>query len=312
MKTNGGKVAIILGNDDPDWGASLTLDASINGRSLHLPSTNFYSQSGNILSVNQISIDFFVFSNEIFHNLITLTDVCRSMCSEIHYYQKSTAQEVGRFYNEFWTFVTRNYAWETGLRIRLSEEWNKREYGNFHYKVRDLMSLGPVDERFTVMVELEPKRSGEATPAAPAGGNVDPKAVPRPASPRNTLVDEQHVVFIQVSFLYTNSKRERILRIINHGIKVSCSLSEIYESADYTAIGVALAKRSLGFFWDAKYSVVDINNNIVQAARKLYHYCNNTLKQEGKENSLAMLPMFMLGVIKHPIFNMHNLISSFI
>ena len=146
MKTNGGKVSVILANEDVDWGASLSVDPSIQARNLHLPSNNFYSQSGGILSVNQISIDFFVFSNEIFHNLVTLTDVGRSMASQIHYYPKSHGGEVQKFYNEFWNHLTRGYSWETGLRMRLSGEWNKKEYGNFNFKVKDLMSLGPVDE----------------------------------------------------------------------------------------------------------------------------------------------------------------------
>ena len=146
MKTNGGKVSVIMANEDQDWGASLSIDSSAAPRSLHLPSNNFYSQSGGILSVNQISIDFFVFSNEIYHNLVTLCDVSRSMSSEIFYYSKTNPGEIQRFYNEFWSHLTRQYSWETGLRIRLSEEWNKKVYGNFHFKVSDLMSLGPVDE----------------------------------------------------------------------------------------------------------------------------------------------------------------------
>lgn len=147
MKGNGGKVAVVLANQDPDWGASLSIDQhTTNGRNLHLPSNAFYSQSGNIIAVNQISIDFFIFANEIYHNLVTLTDLCRSMSAEIFYYPKTSGSEVQRFYTEFWNYVTRIFAWETGLRVRISEEWNKREYGNFYFKVKDLMTLGPVDE----------------------------------------------------------------------------------------------------------------------------------------------------------------------
>lgn len=146
MKTNGGKVSIILANDIEDWGASLNVDSAINSRNLHLPSNTFYTQSGNILSVNQIGMDFFIFSNDIYHNLATLTDLNRTLCGDIHYYQNSTPTETFRFYNDFWSAITRVYSWETGLRVRISEEWSKREYGNFFFKVKDLMSLGPVDE----------------------------------------------------------------------------------------------------------------------------------------------------------------------
>jgi hypothetical protein len=63
-------------------------------------------------------------------------------------------------------------------------------------------------------------------------------------------------------------------------------------------------------FWDGRYSLVDITNTVTLQSKKLYMYSNQILKQEGKENPLAMLPMLTLGVLKHPVFNMHNLIST--
>jgi hypothetical protein len=88
---------------------------------------------------------------------------------------------------------------------------------------------------------MEPRRGNEAAPQpaqagqANSGAQAQPQGIASP--PKNNLIEETRVVFVQISFLYTNPRRERVLRIINHGIKVSNSLSEIYENCDYTVVG---------------------------------------------------------------------------
>lgn len=90
------------------------------------------------------------------------------------------------------------------------------------------------------MIELEPKSDKVAVTVAPKPADQ----TPQPAANPNVLTDDIHriiaqnrVLFFQVSFLYTNSDRERILRIINHAVKVSNSVPEIYQHADYTVVG---------------------------------------------------------------------------
>lgn len=164
--------------------------------------------------------------------------------------------------------------------------------------------------KYTVLVEMEPKKGNEATAQPVAGQAKTPSQNQTIASPpKNNVIDETHVVFVQISFLFTNPKRERVLRIINHGIKVSSNLGEIYENCDYVAIGNMITRKSVPLFYDGRYSLIDINNSLTQQAKKLYMYSNQVLKQEGKESPLVMLPMLTLGILKHPIFNMHTLIS---
>ena len=66
------------------------------------------------------------------------------------------------------------------------------------------------------------------------------------------------------------------------------------------------------FFFDLKYSLVDINNWLISSMKKLYIYSKQFLKgdQAGDTNPLLMLPMYCLGILKHPIFNMHGLVST--
>ena len=87
------------------------------------------------------------------------------------------------------------------------------------------------------MVEMEPK--GHSNPGAVPGQPQPPVNAPANAlsPPKGSLINQTHVLFMQVSFLYTNSNRERILRIINHGVKVSPSVAEVFEACDYTVLG---------------------------------------------------------------------------
>lgn len=89
------------------------------------------------------------------------------------------------------------------------------------------------------MVEMEPKSHSEPVPVTGQPQQRPPAiANPNAASPpKGSLINQTHVLFMQVSFLYTNSNRERILRIINHGVKVSPSIAEVFESSDYSVLG---------------------------------------------------------------------------
>lgn len=97
MKRSGGRVSIILANDKNDWGDSLHHKSKGNARNMFLPSNSFYSQSGSVLSVNQISFDLFVFGQGKPHNMVTLGDFQRSLCGDIFYYEQSDTESCKYF-----------------------------------------------------------------------------------------------------------------------------------------------------------------------------------------------------------------------
>ena len=86
MKGCGGKVSIIMANDKKDWGDTLRFKKG-NARNMFLPSHSFYSQSGSVLSVNQISFDLYIFGMGIPHNLVTFCDFQRCLCGDTFYYE---------------------------------------------------------------------------------------------------------------------------------------------------------------------------------------------------------------------------------
>lgn len=92
MKRNGGRVSIVIGNDKNDWGDSLHFKSKGNLRNMFLPSSSFYSQSGSVLSVNQISFDLFIFGQGKPRNLVTFCDFVRSICGDVFYYEQSNTE----------------------------------------------------------------------------------------------------------------------------------------------------------------------------------------------------------------------------
>lgn len=68
------------------------------------------------------------------------------MGGETHYYLTTDGESLNRFNNDFWNNITKPMAWEVALRVRMTEGWEKKINGNFHFKVTDLMTTGPVDQ----------------------------------------------------------------------------------------------------------------------------------------------------------------------
>lgn len=280
----GGRAIMVLANDVADWGDALKIPTNTNTRSMYLPSNTQFGQQGINLSISQISIDFFIFGRNKTRNLITLLNLSRYISSDICYYNDITEDQINKFYNEFWACLQRRFAWETGIRCRISEGWQKKTYGNYNFKTTDLMSPSVCDENYTFMVEFSPSQNSVI-----AG---------------NTFA-------LQVSFLYTNEKRERILRVVNHCAKLSNNIADVMGSVDYATLTNTLFKKYLTQFYQST-PLIDINMTLLNQAKKIYsqyqQMCQKKIQEQGYD-ALAWFPFQMLGVLKHPIFCMQNIAS---
>ena len=117
---------------------------------------------------------------------------------------------------------------------------------------------------------------------------------------------------IQVSFLYTNQYRERMLRIINHSVVLSNDQRQIYESCDYLAITngkeminliyIALMRKHAGNFYSTT-SLIDLNREFLNNAKSVYQQGTQVLKEDTEV--LDMFPLSILGAMKHPTLNLH-------
>jgi len=284
LRPCGGKAIMVLANDVPDWGEHLKIPSNINTRSMFLPTNGQFGQQGVNLSISQISFDFFIFGRQKTRNLITFLNLCRYICCDICYYPDIRDDCLNKFNNEFWMCVTRKLAWETGIRCRMSTGWEKKTYGNYHYKTSDLMSPSVVDENYSFMVEFWPKT-----------GNIISGTT----------------FAMQISFLYTNEKRERMLRIINHATKLSGAATGVYGGIDSSTVTEALFKKYLTQFYQAT-PLMDINMQMLNHAKKIFKdYHTHAAKkiQEDGFDALERFPFMMLGVMKHAIYCMQALNS---
>jgi hypothetical protein len=167
----------------------------------------------------------------------------------------------------------------------MSEGWTKRTYGNYNFKTSDLMSPAVVDENYTFMVEFTPNQNANLT---------------------------GHTFSMQISFLYTNERRERMLRVMNHTTKLG-PLSAVLCGLDSDVLTEVLFKRSLQHFYSST-PLLDINSAMLSNAKKIYQqyhqHAGKKIEQQGYGN-LDRFPFQMLGVMKHTIFCMQN-ISSYV
>ena len=113
----------------------------------------------------------------------------------------------------------------------MSQGWEKKTYGNYHYKTSDLMSSSVVDENYSFMVEFYPKQG------ATISGNT---------------------FAMQISFLYTNDKRERMLRVINHACKLKALSGDCYASLDANTLTEVLFKKHMQRIYE-QVALADIN-----------------------------------------------------
>ena len=282
LRSCGGRAIMVLANDVMDWGDALKIPTGQQPRNMFLPSNNQFGQQGINLSLSQISFDFFIFGRNKPRNLITMMNLARYVCCDINYYPDTTEDQINKFYNEFWSSMLRKYAWETGIRCRMSEGWVKKTHGNYNYKTSDLMSPSVVDENYTFMIEF---------------------------SPGQGCFTSTQTFALQLSFLYTNENRERMLRVVNHAVRVSNNIQEVVQGIDSQTITNALMKKYLSQFYQ-QTALVDINMSIFNAAKKIFlQYQQLCAKQvsEEVEDASAFMPQQVLGLMKHPIFCMENM-----
>ena len=146
----------------------------------------------------------------------------------------------------------------------MSEGWVKKTYGNYNYKTSDLMSPSVVDENYTFMIEF---------------------------SPGQGCFTSSQTFGLQLSFLYTNENRERMLRVVNHAVRVSSNIQDIVQAIDSQTITNALFKKYLTQFYQ-QTPLVDINMSIFNSAKKIFlqyqQLCAKQVNDEVEDASAFM------------------------
>ena len=123
-----------------------------------------------------------------------------------------------------------------------------------------------------------------------------------------TLDDEiarQDVFYLQTALLYTNIYGERRIRVINYGVPLTHLHQEIHEKADSQALGFLILRQALAnLYKNGNMSKVrnDIISKTEQIISEVMNKKSQTQGQSQLMDSIATLPMIILGLLKHPLF----------
>lgn len=245
------------------------------------PTSTATAELASPLHHNFFSCYFFIFSSS-YKNVITLGDIAKYTGGELYYYLGEKPERNRKFFYEFKNCLIRETPWEAVFRLRISAGWRiVQRYGNYAVKNADLLSLPNVDESKGMVYEFE----------------LEDEAA------------ETDTFFMQSVLLYTTSKGERRLRIINYGVLLSESLQDVFSHIDAQALGVVLLRRT--FFQLRKtQDILTVRSDLIQLAKSLVQDMCTTCKITQKGcyiESMTALPLIILSFLKHAVFSPYNL-----
>ncbi|KAH8285511.1 hypothetical protein KR054_010168 [Drosophila jambulina] len=287
MQASGGRITVFqscLPNKGP---GALEPREDPNNRSAkdvaHLnPATDFYKRFALECSGYQIACDLFLM-NQQYSDMATISGISKHSGGCVHHfplYQKTKPHMVDSFRTCFKRYLTRKIGFEAVMRIRCTRGLQVHTFhGNFFVRSTDLLSLPNVN------------------PDAGYGMQI---------SYDESLTDVKTICF-QAALLYTNSEGERRIRVHTVCLPVTASLPEVMHSADTEAIVGLLSKmavdRSIASnLSDARDAFINATIDVFNAFKIAQNLPSGQSGQLIAPRSLALLPLYILGLLKHPAF----------
>ena len=82
----------------------------------------------------------------------------RYLNGDLFYYCEDIELNQTKFFHDFRSFLSKDCAWESVFRLRISENWNvKTISGNYAVISTDLLSVGNIDENQCLIYDFEMK-----------------------------------------------------------------------------------------------------------------------------------------------------------
>ena len=218
------------------------------------------------LTKDQICVELFVGAST-YVDLASLAPIAKFTGGDVHYYKGFTSQIHGeKLKKDLLHVLSRETGWEAVMRVRVSKGWKITSfYGHMHLRHPDLLVLPNChsDQTFGVTLDMDDKES------------PDP------------------VALIQIALLYTNSQRERRIRVHNYTLVTTANASDVNSSADPEVAASLLC-----------YNAMDLalKSNLPQSRNAIMSTVTQILQSGGNCESLKPLPLMVLGMLKSPLF----------
>ncbi len=232
------------------------------------------------MSKAQTACDVFSFAPYV--DLATLSPIWQLTGGQVYYYgaeaQKMDGDREKLFYDVFYA-LTKEHFWEGVMRLRCSKGVSINAgsiFGNFHIRSSDLLALPIIDSEkgFTFSLKVE-----------------------------ENLTAIRKVSF-QVALLYTTASHERRIRVLNKCLPVTSSLADIFRTANSDVLCDLMFKAAARKAVDlrpaqAREGVINTVAEILQVYKATFSA--NISGELVIPESLKMLPVYALGIIKSPI-----------
>ena len=232
------------------------------------------------MSKAQVACDVFSFAPYI--DLATLDPIVQLTGGQSYFYgpdvQKADADREKLFYDVFYA-LTKEQFWEGVMRLRCSKGVSVNPgaiFGNFHIRSSDLLALPCIDsdKGFAFSLKVE-----------------------------ENLAAIRRVSF-QVALLYTSSNHERRIRVLNKCLPVSASLADLFRTAQAEVLADLIFKAAAKKAVEQK--VVSAREGVLNVTADILHtyktaFSANVSGELVIPESLKMLPLYALGMIKNPV-----------
>eukprot|EP01060_Flectonema_neradi_P037772 TRINITY_DN770_c0_g1_i1.p1 TRINITY_DN770_c0_g1~~TRINITY_DN770_c0_g1_i1.p1 ORF type:complete len:1410 (+),score=304.88 TRINITY_DN770_c0_g1_i1:395-4231(+) len=252
------------------------------------PASSWYKDVALLASRLQVGVDLFVCAGKQYTDLATLQQLPKYSGGQLFLYNMGMGVgQAHRLDNEIRRLLSKEMGFEAVMRLRLSLGWNvKNLYGNFYQSGESTLMVIPNIDGDKVY-----------------GANIVPKA----SDNQNTKE-----ICIQAAILFTNSNRERRIRIHTAMISVGGQYQQIVNNIDALAVAAMLCRQAIDKAFEdkidsARSTLVDRNQQFLK------EYRQQTVVQQGLSNqplylpkSLRCLPLYTLGLLKSTVFSDEN------
>jgi protein transport protein SEC24 len=290
LLSSGGKI-IAFATSAPNVGkGSLVVrpDFKIYGtdkeRDLFGPQDGHWKTFADVCAKSQISCDMFLFPSK-FMETSTIGHICNRTCGQIYtYFKYDNKLDADRFSFDLGRSITREKGFDALMRVRCSTGLSVTKYsGPFSALGTDNVDLPGIDADTTFFVEFK----------------------------HDADLEKTTVAYFQVAILYTSSVGERLIRVHTIRLPIANTVPAMFRSADMDAHLSGISRLACDLITINRDSRDIVKRFVSENAISILTMYRKE-RQERNDNpgqgqlilpdSLKLLPVYFLGLLKTPAF----------
>jgi protein transport protein SEC24 len=253
-----------------------------NEKRLFNPANNFFKTMAVDMSRQHVGVDIFC-TAQSFVDVATISPLSQLTGGQVCFYPQYHEERDGeKLYHEIVRALTREQAWESVIRVRCSSGVKFNSFcGNFFVRSTDLLALPSCDSDKAISFRFELEESA---------------------------LSLSHV-HIQVALLFTNSYRQRRIRVYTVCVPVVSNMIELFRHVDVNATAALMAREAVDrslerSLKDARDFSVTTTTAILAAHQKAMAGAVGSARAMGNlllPHSLRLLPLYALALVKSPL-----------